>query len=253
MKKRVTNSIRKSIFKLINRNKARGNYQFTLNDMMYDVNLPSANYAPWLKDGAFQEIYSYVKENTLVDIYRCYELWELAETIYKLDPAASFLEIGVWRGGTAGIVGKKLSLLHATNTFFLADTFTGVAKATEKDKFYKGGEHADTSQEMVEDLVNNTYPHFEILKGIFPDETAGFIPSHERFGYCHIDVDVYQSAKDIVEWIWDKMIVGGVIVFDDYGFHTCDGITSFVNEQKDLPGRLVIHNLNGHALMVKLK
>jgi O-methyltransferase len=70
--------------------------------------------------------------------------------------------------------------------------------------------------------------------------------------FCHIDVDVYQSAKDIVDWIWDKLVVGGIIVFDDYGFPTCTGVTKYVNEQDGKPDRLIIYNINGHAIMIKI-
>jgi O-methyltransferase len=91
-----------------------------------------------------------------------------------------------------------------------------------------------------------------ILEGIFPDQTAQLI-EEERFRFCHIDVDVYDSAKGIVEWVWDKMVVGGIIVYDDYGFEACDGITKYVEEQIACPDRLVMHNLNGHALIVKMK
>jgi O-methyltransferase len=84
-------------------------------------------------------------------------------------------------------------------------------------------------------------------------DTSHLVPEGSRFGYCHIDVDVYNSASDVVDWIWEKLIPGGVIVFDDYGFHTCTGITQFVNEQKQKNDRLVIHNLNGHAIMIKVR
>ena len=91
----------------------------------------------------------------------------------------------------------------------------------------------------------------QILQGIFPDQT-----SHEikdlQFRFCHIDVDVYQSAKDIVDWIWDRMVHGGIIVYDDYGFRLCDGITRYVEEQMLYKDRLVLHNLNGHAVIMKL-
>jgi O-methyltransferase len=46
-------------------------------------------------------------------------------------------------------------------------------------------------------------------------------------------------------------MVGGMIVYDDYGFQSCGGVTKYVNEQRSLPGRIVLHNLNGHAIVVK--
>jgi O-methyltransferase len=55
-----------------------------------------------------------------------------------------------------------------------------------------------------------------------------------------------------VDWIWDKMVPGGIIVYDDYGFDGCQGITNCVEEQRLCDDRLVIHNLNGHAIILKL-
>jgi O-methyltransferase len=47
------------------------------------------------------------------------------------------------------------------------------------------------------------------------------------------------------------MPVGGLVVYDDYGFPRCDGITRHVDEQRTLADRVVIHNLNGHAVVLK--
>jgi O-methyltransferase len=261
MIKRLKRIVRKNLelafsklgFHLIKRDQHNGSTRFKLNGFNYDIVVPYASYAPWLGDDEFLKKYTAIQKNTLVDIYRCFELWELAETIHKLDNTACFLEIGIWKGGTAAVVGRKLTLLNSTVDFYLADTFTGVAKATDKDASYSGGEHSDTSQEIVDILLRGNYNNYKILKGIFPEETSHLISPTQKFGYCHIDVDVYQSAKDIVDWIWEKLIVGGIIVFDDYGFRTCSGITTYVNEQKSKTDRTIIHNLNGHAIMIKLK
>ena len=226
---------------------------FEINGYIFDIVKPFANYSPWLTDVDFLYTYTQIKNNTLVDIFRCYELWQLAEMVSNIDNTSAFIEIGVWRGGTAAITGKKLKILESNVNFYLADTFKGVAKATENDPFYNGGEHADTDLFLVTSLVNKIYSNYTILEGIFPEETKHLIQENEKFGYCHIDVDVYESAKDIVEWIWERMILGGIIIFDDYGFHTCSGITKYVNEQRGLKDRLVIHNLNGHAIIIKIK
>jgi len=68
---------------------------------------------------------------------------------------------------------------------------------------------------------------------------------------CHIDVDTYDSAKDIVEWVWPRLSVGGAVVFDDYGFVRCEGVTKLVNELSSDNDKLFIHNLNGHGLIFK--
>ena len=233
----------------------KGKANFSVDGLHYGFSFPSANYTPWQGDAAFLNIYQQIKNNTLVDIYRCYELWQLVNKVNSEHPGAAILEVGVWRGGTAGIMAQQLAVLKSNATIYLADTFTGVAKAGKKDNFYSGGEHNDTSQQIVEDVLQHKsqYPNYKILKGIFPDETAHLIPADESFGICHIDVDVYDSAKDVLEWVWNKLVTGGVVVFDDYGFHSCTGVTRLVEEYRNYPDRMVIHNLNGHALMIKLK
>jgi len=212
---------------------------------------PFANYAPWMSDAPFLETWRAIAGYTLVDLYRCYELWTLVEQCQKL--SGSILEVGVWRGGTAAVMAHRARLLGMQATVYLCDTFRGVVKAGAADGLYRGGEHADTSQAIVEQLVLQRFRlnNVRILPGIFPEETGGQV-SGESFRLCHIDVDVYESAKDILEWLWPRLVVGGVVVFDDYGFDACVGVTRLVNEQRACADRLVIHNLNGHGLLIKI-
>ncbi len=46
-------------------------------DIPHAILKPNATYAPWLADPAFNAIYEVIREHTLVDFYRCYELWTL--------------------------------------------------------------------------------------------------------------------------------------------------------------------------------
>jgi O-methyltransferase len=218
---------------------------------LYSTISPVATYSPWNVDTEFQRIYQSIKSNTLVDEYRCYELWQLVKQSAKLD-TGSIIEIGVWRGGTGALIAQS-AIQHGINEkVYLCDTFQGVVKAGSKDSDYRGGEHSDTSKHTVEDLVHHKLKlhNAMILEGVFPDESCHTVDG-KVFRLCHIDVDVYQSAKDIVDWIWDKLVPGGIIVYDDYGFCGCDGITKHVDEQCDFVDRLCIHNLNGHAIMIK--
>ncbi len=64
----------------------------------YDRASPIATYAPWNVDSAFLAAHKAIARNTLVDIYRCYELWTLVGQTAKL--TGSLLEVGVWRGGS---------------------------------------------------------------------------------------------------------------------------------------------------------
>ncbi len=48
------------------------------------------------------------------------------------------------------------------------------------------------------------------------------------------------------------MVPHGIVVYDDYGHFACDGITKHVEEQMELEDRIVLYNLNGHAVVIKL-
>lgn len=210
--------------------------------------VPWASYAPWRDDPDFMQVYEKVRANSLVDLYRCYELWDLCRQAETIN--GDILEVGVWRGATAAIIGKAASQNKGAH-LWLADTFGGVAKAGEKDTLYKGGEHADTSEQGVRELLTTlSLSNFTILRGVFPEDTGGEM-ENAQIKFCHIDVDTYQSARDVFNWVWPRMVIGGIVVFDDYGFRGCEGVTAAVNEMK-AKGIPVIYNLNGHALIYQI-
>jgi O-methyltransferase len=218
---------------------------------IYGVVSPQATYRPWTKDSEFQRVYSAIRSSTLVDEYRCFELWNLVEQSAKLERGA-LIEIGAWRGGTGALIGAQAVKCGIEDPVYLCDTFKGVVKAGPMDSAYEGGEHSDTTLQAVEELLRRmSLRNVRILSGIFPDETGDDVADNE-FRFCHVDVDVYLSAKDIVDWVWHRMVRGGIIVFDDYGFYSCDGITKYVESHMNTSDRIFMHNLNGHAVVIKL-
>ncbi len=226
-----------------------GNKEFS-----YELIKTTASYAPWLDDRDYLEVCKTISGYTLVESYRVFELWSLVGEACKLPGKAALLEVGVWRGGTSGVIARKMELCGSTDILYAADTFTGVVKSSDKDAFYNDGEHADTNMDMVKRLLFHDLHlrNVELLQGIFPDDTANMIPEGTKFRFCHIDVDVYKSAEGVLDWIWERLLVGGIVVFDDYGAITCNGITRFVNEHKEKKDRLFIYNTNGHAILIKL-
>jgi len=210
---------------------------------------PYATYTPWDVDREFLDTYRKIQAHTLVDKYRCFELWSLVDQSRKGEGA--LVEVGVWRGGTGALIARRAMLSGIADRVYLCDTFSGVVKASDKDSSYSGGEHSDTDRGTVERLLASLgLSNAVCLTGVFPEQTAHLIHD-SKIRFCHVDVDVYESAKDVVEWVWPRLCVGGVVVFDDYGFPSCSGITRYVEELTRLPDRAVLHNLNGHAVAVK--
>ena len=209
---------------------------------------PFASYSPWLDDEVFMALYEKIKGNTLVDIYRCYELWSLVKQVGSLE--GDIVEVGVWRGGTGAILAKAAASFAGCSVC-LCDTFAGVVKASEEDTRYKGGEHADTSQQLVDDLLKSLeLTNYTLYRGIFPDDFEEEF-RNRKLRFCHIDVDVFSSAKGVFEFTWNNLVPGGMVVFDDYGFWGCEGVTKYFNELS-VEGACKLHNLNGHGIIIKL-
>jgi O-methyltransferase len=216
----------------------------------HGIIIPESSLSPWRYDQGFRAVYQQIDAFTLVDEMRLYELWQLTSQLGSVP--GDIVEVGVWRGGSGCLVAAASQRSKSDARVYLCDTFAGVVKASAEDPIYSGGEHGDTSPQLVQSLADGLgLENIEILVGAFPDETGTAIRDHV-FKLCHLDVDVYESTKAAVEWVWPRLVDGGIIVVDDYGGDGMDGVQHAVEEVADTPTCRMIHNLNGHAVLVKV-
>ena len=146
---------------------------------------------------------------TLVDRFRLGKLYK-----YCSMTTGEIWECGVYKGGTAyALAGFKRKLR-------LFDTFNGMPEVSEYDNFHKQGDFSDA---VIPDIKEAS-----IYVGKIP-ETFKCLDNCE-IGFAHIDVDIYQSVKDCIEFILPRLAKDGIIVFDDYGFRTCKGAKKAVDE-----------------------
>jgi O-methyltransferase len=144
-------------------------------------------------------------------------------------------EIGVFKGGSAEIIAKNKS---DYKKLFLFDTFEGLPEVSNHDNFHKTGDFNDTSFELVKENLSS-YKNIFVYKGMFPQTNSEFI-INEKFSLVHIDVDIYQSYKDCLEFFYPKMVIGGLMILDDYNASTCIGAKVATDEFfKDKPEKPV--------------
>ncbi|WP_428324971.1 TylF/MycF/NovP-related O-methyltransferase [Nitrosopumilus sp.] len=153
-------------------------------------------------------------------------------------------EIGVFQGGSAKIIceAKKNRNLH------LFDTFSGLPKVSEKDthfgmKYWKDDQFNNTSENVVKDYLSkydNVYTH----SGKFP-ETGTFV-SEKKFSFVHLDVDLYQSTKDCLDFFYPRLVKGGIILTHD--FHTGGVKLAFEEFLKNK--KLPVIELSGSQCMI---
>lgn len=72
-----------------------------------------------------------------------------------------------------------------------------------------------------------------------------------RIKLLYLDMDVAEPTYNVLNNLWDKIVVGGKIVFDEYGFHKWDESNGADNFFKKIPGKytLTCTNVCGPTLI----
>jgi hypothetical protein len=140
------------------------------------------------------------------------------------------VEVGVYKGGTSYFVASLAEKLDMQIHHHCFDTFEGHA-AEDINKTIEIGHKPtnfnDTSFDSVTEYLKR-FTNVEIYKGRIQDTARAIqdVPMH----FVHLDMDIYEPTIFALKFFDERMIKGGVILLDDYGFATCPGIERAVNE-----------------------
>ena len=181
-----------------------------------------------------EEVKMLLSDDEAVRIY-----WAVKST-KKID--GEIAEVGVYQGGSA----KLICEVKNAKNLYLFDTFEGLPEVNEVDnvEFYKGA--------MKEPLENikyylREYKNVYFYKGIFPD-TAKIVES-KYFSFVHLDVDLYKSTLDCLDFFYPRMSKGGIIISHDYP--SAEGVKKAFDEFfKDRPESIIRVSIN-QCLIVK--
>ena len=190
----------------------------------------------------FLQIYYEIKDRTLVEIDRCYMLYQWAKYARSLDGIAA--EVGVFNGGTAKLIAKTLR----NKKIFLFDTFEGIPESDINIDLHKKGEFASSYMDVQEWMAD--CKNVEIIKGIFPEPAKRQIYYHP-YCFIHLDLDVYKSTLDSLNYFYDKLVRGGVLISDDYEWEGCPGVTKCINEFFEDKEEEVIITTKNQCLIIK--
>jgi hypothetical protein len=184
--------------------------------------LPTACPAVWRNDEDVAAV-----SDSLITADRLYALKTLLLKTQHLE--GQVWECGVYRGGSAALLHRIMIREFDPRTpLRLFDSFIGLPLPNSlKGDTHHQGEFGDTTPEIVLDTVGrgrNVFLH----PGFIPDTFRGLEQCKIRF--AHIDVDLYQSVLDCCQFIWPRLVHGGIMVFDDYKFSTCMGARKAVDE-----------------------
>ena len=168
----------------------------------------------------FRSIFVEVKDRTFCDTAKCFYLYSLVKSVQ--DKEGEIAEVGVYRGGTGKLIAKA-----SPKPVHLFDTFTGLPEATAKVDRLVRGELANTSVEEVRMFLADC-PNVVIYPGMFP-ATGGPV-ADKKFCFVHIDTDNYRSIAECLKFFYPRMVLGGVMVIDDYEWFDCPGVKKAIDE-----------------------
>ncbi|HEX7903826.1 MAG TPA: TylF/MycF/NovP-related O-methyltransferase [Chitinophagaceae bacterium] len=183
------------------------------------------------KDQEFHELYEKINKYTIVGIERSYALYRAVKYILERNIKGSFVECGVWRGGSAMLIAYTLLKAGVTDKkIILYDTFEGMVKPGENDgKFEKQewermkideGRNSwclSTIEEVQANMLQTCYPkgNIMLIKGkveeTIPEQTPG------QIALLRLDTDWYTSTKHELTHLYPLLEKNGVLIIDDYG------------------------------------
>lgn len=201
----------------------------------------------WDTEEEFVSMYDAVRGHTLVSKVRMFMLYQTFLQASMLQ--GDVVEIGVYRGGTAKLFSLLNKEYKLNKKIHLFDTFGGMPTTSTELDLHKEGDFSDTSLEAVTEYVKD-FQGVTLTKGIFP-KTGEYLKD-STFSFAHVDVDIYQSVRDCCEFLYPRMIQGGIIMFDDYGFVSCPGAKKAVDEFFDSKKEKPIYLQSGQCMVVKL-
>ena len=195
-----------------------------------------------IRDPEFKEIYTRIRPYTMVPEPRLYSLFKMAKAACEDDIPGNFVECGVARGGSTvmlAIVIKRYS--KRPRHHFGFDSFEGMPEPTEYDT--QNGVAANETgwgsgtcsaqlervQEVCKLLDVNQY--VTLVPGYFEQTLAPWQPKINQVALLHLDADWYTSTHTILDTLYDSVVKGGFMQFDDYG--CWDGCRKAVHEFQD--------------------
>lgn len=136
-------------------------------------------------------------------------------------------------------VGMGRSLLYLANAgkgraVWGFDSFQGFPEPAPEDSSSRTpqkGDWAGTSPKDVQQVLKAAgvpTENVHLIPGFFPDSFSAYDGS--PIALLHIDVDLYQSYKDCLDFFYPFVVKGGVILFDEYNDANWPGATKAIDE-----------------------
>lgn len=162
--------------------------------------------------------------------------YELYKSI--LDLPGHIVECGVYKGASMIRLATFREILESpySRKIIGFDAFGKFPEQVEEDdaKFIAGfegmGGQGISVDEMHDVMAHKGFENYELVQGDVIETIPAYLENRPqlKIAFLHIDVDVYKPTVAILKHLYDQVVPGGIIAFDDYG--TVAGETRAVDE-----------------------
>lgn len=166
---------------------------------------------------------------------RHYTIYQLINSILKKDKGnSSIAECGCWLGQSSYIIAKAIKNNGFKNMFYIFDSFEGLSSYSIYDKKEDKSDVIEKTRKFFAfdfHLVKNNLKEFDFinyLKGWIPSRFNEL--SEKNFCFVNIDVDLYEPIRDSLEFFFPRLVAGGCIFLDDYGFNQFPGASKAIDD-----------------------
>jgi O-methyltransferase len=176
------------------------------------------------------ELYSLIKDYTMCRQERFTTFCNAIKNTNYLE--GCIVECGVWKGGMICGASKFAINNNINRKFYAFDSYEGFPEPTEKDIVAYTNESAlkldnwgvksapvnlESLTTLLECMNLLSIPIDMIIpiKGWFKDTVPLF---DKKIVILRLDGDWYDSTKVCLDYLYDKVISGGIIILDDYGY-----------------------------------
>jgi O-methyltransferase/demethyldecarbamoylnovobiocin O-methyltransferase/8-demethyl-8-(2,3-dimethoxy-alpha-L-rhamnosyl)tetracenomycin-C 4'-O-methyltransferase len=156
--------------------------------------------------------------HTMVGFTRLRNIRDCIKEAIRDNIPGDFYELGVWRGGACIYARGVLNALgHPHRAVHVFDAFENIRNYGGKSSYLSVSEAQVRSNFEKYGLTNNVVFH----KGLFKDTVPQFRSRVTTpIAVLRIDGNFYDSYQDALYAFYDKVPVGGFVIFDDIVSHT---------------------------------
>lgn len=142
-----------------------------------------------------------------------------------------FVELGCYKGDTSLLLADILK--KTDKKLYIYDSFEGLPEKTSEDESvaganFKGGELYVTKREVKERFLRANLPVPVIKKAWFNELSGADLP--DKIAFAFLDGDFYESIRDSLSLVENKMTENSVIVVHDYTNPALPGVAKAVDE-----------------------